>query len=173
MKSALISTFLITLLIQTTSNQMNSIESVSGVHYLDSKPVTLEFNDGNISEIIRTNKLVKNSTWFLAPGLIDIQINGYMGVDFSGPNLTVKAVKKATKALWKVGVTSYFPTIITSDFSLMKKNFAILAKAMEDKEIGNSILGFHLEGLSISPIYGYRGAYLEKYTRDRSWKEFL
>ena len=68
MKIALISTFLITLLIQTTSNQINSIESVSGVHYLDSKPVTLEFTDGNISEIIRTNKLVKNSSWFLAPG---------------------------------------------------------------------------------------------------------
>ena len=173
MKIALISTFLITLLIQTTTNQMNSIDSISGVHYLDGKPVTLEFNDGNISEIIRKNELVKNSSWFLAPGLIDIQINGYMGVDFSGPNLTVEAVKKATKALWRVGVTSYFPTIITSDFSLMKKNFAILAKAMEDKEIGNSIPGFHLEGPYISPIDGYRGAHLKKYTREPSWQEFL
>ena len=173
MKIALISTFLITLLIQTTTNQMNSIDSISGVHYLDGKPVTLEFNDGNISEIIRTKELVKNSSWFLAPGLIDIQINGYMGVDFSGPNLTVEAVKKATKALWRVGVTSYFPTIITSDFSLMKKNFAILAKAMEDKEIGNSIPGFHLEGPYISPIDGYRGAHLKKYTREPSWEEFL
>ena len=40
--------FLITLLIQISSDQMNSIESVSGVHYMDGKPVTLEFNDGNI-----------------------------------------------------------------------------------------------------------------------------
>ena len=34
---------------------------------------------------------------------------------------------------------------------------------MEDKEIGNSIPGFHLEGPYISPIDGYRGAHLEKY----------
>ena len=53
-------------------------------------------------------------------------------------NLTVKEVKKATKALWKAGVTSYFPTIITSDFSRMKENFSVLAKAMKDPELKNA-----------------------------------
>ena len=173
MKISLITTFLITLLIQTTSNKINFTDSINGIHYKDGKPVSLELINGNISDISRPNELIKNSSWYLAPGLIDIQINGYMGVDFSGPDLTVEEIKKATKALWKVGVTSYFPTIITSDFSRMKKNFAILSKAKEDPEIGGSLAGFHLEGPYISPVDGFRGAHLEKYTRKPNWQEFL
>ena len=173
MKISLITTFLITLLIQTTSNKINLTDSINGIHYKDGKPVSLELINGNISDISRPNELIKNSSWYLAPGLIDIQINGYMGVDFSGPDLTVEEIKKATKALWKVGVTSYFPTIITSDFSRMKKNFTILSKAKEDPEIGGSIAGFHLEGPYISPVDGFRGAHLEKYTRKPNWQEFL
>ena len=173
MKISLITTFLITLLIQTTSNKINFVDSINGIHYKDGKPVSLELINGNISDISRPNELIKNSSWYLAPGLIDIQINGYMGVDFSGPDLTVEEIKKATKALWRVGVTSYFPTIITSDFLRMKKNFTILSKAKEDPEIGGSLAGFHLEGPYISPVDGFRGAHLEKYTRKPNWQEFL
>ena len=173
MKISLITTFLITLLIQTTSNKINFVDSINGIHYKDGKPVSLELINGNISDISRPNELIENSSWYLAPGLIDIQINGYMGVDFSGPDLTIEEIKKATKALWRVGVTSYFPTIITSDFSRMKKNFTILSKAKEDPEIGGSLAGFHLEGPYISPVDGFRGAHLEKYTRKPNWQEFL
>ena len=173
MKISLITTFLITLLIQTTSYKINFVDSINGIHYKDGKPVSLELINGNISDISRPNELIENSSWYLAPGLIDIQINGYMGVDFSGPDLTVEEIKNATKALWRVGVTSYFPTIITSDFSRMKKNFTILSKAKEDPEIGSSLAGFHLEGPYISPVDGFRGAHLEKYTRKPNWQEFL
>jgi len=147
--------------------------SISGTNYSNNKPVLIEFEQGKISKIIHPKKTVDISELFIAPGLIDIQINGFVGVDFSGPDLTVEDVKKATKALWRAGVTSYFPTIITSEFSRMKENFAVLAKAMEDPEIGNSIPGFHLEGPYISPINGFRGAHLEKYTRKPDWQEFL
>ncbi|MCK0148329.1 hypothetical protein MWU78_21985 [Arenibacter sp. F26102] len=36
----------------------------------------------------------------MVPGLIQVQINGYMGVDFYVPDLTVQEVRKATKALF-------------------------------------------------------------------------
>lgn len=88
------------------------------------------------------------------------------------PDLTVEGVKKATKALWKAGVTSYFPTVITSDIERIKKNFAILAKAKQDPEIGQSIPGFHLEGPYISPLAGFKGAHLEKYIKAPDWEEF-
>ncbi|HEY5511997.1 MAG TPA: N-acetylglucosamine-6-phosphate deacetylase [Prolixibacteraceae bacterium] len=109
---------------------------------------------------------------YIAPGLIDIQINGFLGVDFSDQNLTIEDLRKATKALWKVGVTTFLPTVITNGQANLKKSFSILAGALDEKEIGISIPGFHLEGPYISPVQGYRGAHLEKYIRQPDWDEF-
>lgn len=146
--------------------------TVEGIFYLDEEPVVISSSGGVISKIEHLAKAESSSNTFVAPGLIDLQINGYMGVDFSGPDLTVEGIRRATKALWKAGVTTYYPTIITSEYSRMKKNFAVLAKAMDDSEIGESIPGFHLEGPYISPIKGFRGAHLEKYIKKPDWKEF-
>lgn len=138
-------------------NPPKSTLSVLGIRYTDDKPVLIEFEKGKILKISQSKKTQNDSKIYVAPGLIDLQINGFVGVDFSGPNLTVEKVRKATKALWREGVTSYFPTIITSEFSRIKENLAVLANAMEDPEIGSSILGFHLEGPYISPVDGFRG----------------
>lgn len=145
---------------------------LEGILYSDEGWVNISTKNGKISGINRLLQGDKKSKIYVAPGLIDVQINGYMGVDFSGPDLTVEGVRKATKALWKAGVTTYFPTIITSDFKRMKRNFAILAEAQNDPEIGVSIPGFHLEGPYISPLPGFRGAHLEKYIKNPDWEEF-
>lgn len=154
------------------ASDMKESNTVEGVLYTDGAAVTIRLDQGRIAQIDHVESYSKNNPMFIAPGLIDIQINGYMGVDFSGPDLTVEGVKKATKALWKAGVTSYLPTVITSDIALIKKNFAILARAKQDPEIGPSILGFHLEGPYISPVKGFRGAHLEKYIKAPDWEEF-
>lgn len=109
---------------------------------------------------------------YIAPGLVDIQINGFLGVDFSDQDLTIDDLRKATKALWKVGVTTFLPTVITNDQRNLEKSFSLLAGALDDEEIGLSIPGFHLEGPYISPVQGYRGAHLEKYIRQPDWNEF-
>ncbi|PXX26831.1 N-acetylglucosamine-6-phosphate deacetylase [Arenibacter sp. ARW7G5Y1] len=153
-------------------SQSKDAQAIEGVLYSDEGWVSLSTNTGKISGINRLDKEANVSKMYMSPGLIDVQINGFMGVDFSGPDLTVEGIRKATKALWKVGVTTYFPTIITSDFKRMKKNFAILAQAQKDPEIGASIPGFHLEGPYISPLPGFRGAHLEKYIKNPDWEEF-
>ncbi len=150
----------------------NEAVTISGILYSDGAAVSIESQNGKISNINRLETANSDPQYFIAPGLIDIQINGYLGVDFSGPDLTVKGVKDATKALWKAGVTTYLPTVITSDIDRLKKNFAILAEARKDPEISKSIPGFHLEGPYISPIAGFRGAHLEKYIKPPSWEEF-
>ena len=88
---------------------------LKGILYSDNRHVEITIENEKIKEIYSSDGSSNTRKTYIAPGLIDIQINGYMGVDFSGPHLTVEGVKKATKALWKAGVTSYFPTIITSD----------------------------------------------------------
>lgn len=145
---------------------------LKGILYSDNGLVEITIENEKIKEIYALDRSGNTRKTYIAPGLIDIQINGYMGVDFSGPDLIVEDVIKATKALWKAGVTSYFPTIITSDINRIKKNFAVLAQARKDPDIGRSIPGFHLEGPYISPIAGFRGAHLEKYIKAPDWEEF-
>lgn len=109
---------------------------------------------------------------FIAPGLIDIQINGFMGIDFSNQDLTIDDIRMATKALWAKGVTTILPTVITNSQANLKRSFTILAAALDDEIIGLSLPGFHLEGPYISPAQGFRGAHLEKYIRYPDWDEF-
>jgi N-acetylglucosamine-6-phosphate deacetylase len=54
----------------------------------------------------------------LAPGFIDVQLNGVQGFDFSVPQSTVEEYKiglrRANRALARTGVTSYLPTVVSS-----------------------------------------------------------
>lgn len=146
--------------------------TVKGIFYLDGEAISIGISGGRIVNIDRLPPGMEMPKVYIAPGLIDLQINGYMGVDFSDQNLTIKDVRNATKALWREGVTTFLPTVITNDQQRLKKSFTILAGALNDDEIGVSIPGFHLEGPYISPIQGYRGAHLEKYIRQPDWDEF-
>jgi N-acetylglucosamine-6-phosphate deacetylase len=131
----------------------------------------IESVEAGYSEISAMNEIDAKGN-YLSPGLIDIQINGFMGVDFADPYLSIEGIRQATKALWKVGVTSFLPTVITNSQESLKNSFTILATALDDEESGDSIPGFHLEGPYISPAQGYRGAHLEKYIRVPDWDEF-
>jgi len=149
--------------------------SVEGLFYLDGTPVTIEIVDGRISKIIRKDRIedARFANVYVAPGFIDNQVNGYMGVAFAGEGLTVADVRKATEALWKAGVTTYLPTLTTNTHELLMHNFAVMAKAIKDPQLALSIPGFHLEGPYISPEDGYRGAHVKKWVRPPDWNEFM
>ena len=148
---------------------------VEGLFYLDGKPVSIKIVDGHISRVTHKNKLddPRLSDVYIAPGLIDNQVNGYISVGFSSPGLTVEGVRKVTHALWKVGVTTYLPTVITSSHERLMENFAVLAQAIHEPDIELSVPGFHLEGPYISPEDGYRGAHNKSWVRPPDWQEFL
>jgi N-acetylglucosamine-6-phosphate deacetylase len=80
-----------------------------------------------------------------APGFVDLQVNGFGGVDFLDADTA--AYGRAGEALLETGVTAYLPTLITSPEN------QILA-AMREVPLGESrprILGMHLEGPFLSP----------------------
>jgi len=151
------------------------VTTVAGLFYQDAAPVSIEIVAGKIDKIICNDKLRDPAlaNVFIAPGLVDNQVNGYIGVSFSSPGLTVKDVQKVTQALWKVGVTTYLPTIITSPYERFLENFAVLAEATQQPDIALSVPGFHLEGPYISPVAGYRGAHNKDWVRLPDWQEFL
>lgn len=150
------------------------IEEIKALLYFDETPVSIKIADGIISDVTRIERAeyMRQQPVYVAPGLIDIQINGYAAVDFSGKDLTVAGIRKATKALWKEGVTTFVPTVITNSDARLRQNFTILAAALQDAKMNLSIPGFHLEGPYISPVDGFRGAHLKKWVRLPNWAEF-
>lgn len=145
---------------------------MEGLLYLDGKAVSVEIVDGVISQVKAIKVGSDFPEFYLAPGLIDIQINGYMGVDFSDQDLSPDQMHEATFALWKEGVTSYLPTVITRDHERLVRSFSLLSETLEDDIISMSIPGFHLEGPYLSPVKGYRGAHPEQHIRLPDWEEF-
>jgi N-acetylglucosamine-6-phosphate deacetylase len=158
------------------ANGQKKVEQIEGLFYLDHSPVRVDISNGKIINVTRIQELSdKNSKIYIAPGLIDNQVNGYMGISFvdMGGELTMAKIKKATAALWKDGVTSYLPTLTTNKKEIYLKNLALLAKAKEDPELHGSIAGFHMEGPYISPVTGYRGAHPLHFVRKPDWNEFM
>jgi len=79
------------------------------------------------------------------PGLVDLQVNGFAGVDFSDAD--ADGYRRAGEALLETGVTSFLPTLITAPEDRL---MAALREVPEQSE-GARILGVHLEGPFISP----------------------
>jgi len=92
-------------------------------------------------------------------GFVDLQVNGYMGVDFSAPGLTVEDVRKVVSELLSRGTSAFCPTLITSMPEIYESNLPVLAKCFETPDIVPHLLGLHLEGPFISPEDGARGAH--------------
>jgi len=97
----------------------------------------------------------------IVPGFIDLQINGFKGIDFSGKNLTVNDINQVSIELLKQGTIAYCPTIISSFLDIYKQNLPTIANA-RSSEKGAKILGIHIEGPFLNPENGFRGIHPKK-----------
>lgn len=68
------------------------------------------------------------------PGWVDLQINGFKGIDFSNPNLTLEDIEIINGELHKVGVITYCPTIISSSIEMYENNLPLIAHAIKSKK---------------------------------------
>ena len=93
------------------------------------------------------------------PGLVDLQVNGFAGVDFNSPDVTPDAIRGVLPALRATGVTRFLPTIITGPL----ERFARCARAIVGVD-DPAIVGIHQEGPYISPADGARGAHPREHT---------
>lgn len=84
-----------------------------------------------------------------APGLVDVQVNGYAGVDAAAAGDAELDSLRA--ALARDGVTAFVPTVITGDLSATAAAAARLSKADDAVSAGARLLGVHLEGPWLSP----------------------
>ena len=101
------------------------------------------------------------------PGLVDIQVNGFAGIDFNSPSVTADAIRATLPAMRATGVTRCLPTIITGSL----ESFARCARTLNDVQ-DPAFAGIHMEGPYISPADGARGAHPREHTVPASIDDF-
>ena len=90
-------------------------------------------------------------------GLVDLQVNGFGGIDFSSPSLRPEQVDTVVERLEKEGTTVFCPTVVTTSWRTYEHVLPILADAIERHP--KRLPGIHLEGPFISPKPGAVGAH--------------
>jgi N-acetylglucosamine-6-phosphate deacetylase len=134
------------------------------------RPARIDIDGDRIRSIRPLDRA--DSVW-LAPGLIDIQVNGYLGHDLNSPDVTADTVARFVRALWTVGVTTVCPTVTTqSEPSICRSLRAIREACEADPLVAHSIACIHVEGPYISPEDGARGAHPLEHVRPPSLDEY-
>ena len=110
---------------------------------------------------------------YIAAGFIDLQVNGFAGIDFNSPAVSQEEISRASNAIFSTGVTRFFPTVITGDPAEMLAALRNLAAARASLPYGEAMEGFHVEGPHISPEDGPRGAHPREWVRPPDFDEFL
>lgn len=124
-----------------------------------------------IKEIVEVDLLPKDikrvdlNGALLAPGFIDLQVNGGGGVLFND-DISLEGLLEIAKAHQRYGTTALLPTLITTSFPKMQQAMLVVREAQQKYP---QIIGLHLEGPYISQKR--RGTHDPNFVREASWTE--
>ncbi len=129
-------------------------------HYRTSKVIRLETSGSKIDSIAEIDSNSEDIPW-IAPGLVDIQINGGGGIDFNRPLKNKEAWIQATQNLFNHGCTHFLATLITNT----RENYREILETLEPQRQTNprNCIGYHFEGPFLNPAPGYKAAHNEKW----------
>lgn len=137
--------------------------------------VQVEYNGvlSSVDELIRPPETEE----FVAPGFIDVQVNGFAGVDYNDPDSTSEQIAHSVRRMFETGVTRFFATVITGSEERMRTALGNLARAKAEfarngMPEAQAMEAFHVEGPYISPEDGPRGAHPREYVHAPSFEEF-
>jgi N-acetylglucosamine-6-phosphate deacetylase len=143
----------------------------SGRDAISGDRITLEFDDV-IQHLDPAFSDEVADDVYIAPGFIDLQINGFAGVDYNSPEAPHDEIARSLKVMFSTGVTRCFPTVITGSPENMLGALRNLAAARESLEDGLAMEAFHVEGPHISPEDGPRGAHPQRWVRPPDLNEY-
>src|SRR6266852_5239200 len=128
-------------------------------HYATRAPVRLRWQQGKISSLEAAKHEPPRSLW-LAPPLVDLQINGFGGIDFQREDLRVADLLTAIRKLRAGGCLRFLLTLITNDWPKIMARLSHLRGLREQSsELQISIAGCHTVRPFLSAEPGYCGAH--------------
>ncbi len=137
----------------------------------DGTSVRVTVEDGIVAQVERL--AARPTADWVAPGWLDIQVNGFDGHDPNAADATPAETIEMVRALWKHGITGVCPTICTeSEDHILTSLRAIAAACESDPLIAASVPGIHVEGPHISVEDGPRGAHPLRHVRPPDIAEF-
>jgi len=144
---------------------------ITGKRYDTGQAVTVEIEEDRIASVAPASPAA-GLPW-IAPGFVDLQVNGFGGQEFNDPELDVEKVARIGVAMDADGVTGYCPTMTTHSFGVLSHAMRTVALACEQStEVACRAVGIHLEGPYISKQDGPRGAHPLEHCRPPDWDEF-
>jgi len=138
---------------------MMSSGEVTAWHYRTREPVRVRWLKGVFSEVCAAPTPPVENIWIAAP-LLDLQVNGFGGVDFQQDALSGRQFLTATNSLRRSGCLRFFPTLVTDDWpKLTSRLRRLVALRAEWPELESAIAGWHIEGPFLSTEPGFHGAH--------------
>jgi N-acetylglucosamine-6-phosphate deacetylase len=128
-------------------------------HYATRQPVKLCWQEGVITHLEPAPAPPATDLW-LAPGLFDLQVNGYGGIDFQQDDLGVDGLITAALQLRAAGCTRFLLTLVTDEWPAMTARLQRLCKLRaKSAMLQSAIVGWHIEGPFLSAEPGFHGAH--------------
>lgn len=153
--------------------QVEGNTSLKGRHYRTGEPIDVTIAEGRIADVSLLKAEHGEQLPWIGPGLVDLQINGYAGRDFNQAPFAKETVVELTRDLWKEGVTTYYPTVITNSNDKISQALGAIAEACREDSLTSSCIGgIHLEGPFLSSEDGPRGAHSKSYITAPNWALF-
>ena len=151
---------------------------IRGKHYLSGKLTDFYLSEAEgmvaICEAGDAQPVLGGDEFWVAPGLIDLQVNGYQGRDFVSGQTTIEDVVEVAEKLVNAGVTGFCPTVTTNSPENMERSLKAIGRACDRGGVARDrVLGIHLEGPYISSEDGPRGAHPLEHVREPDWDEFM
>jgi N-acetylglucosamine-6-phosphate deacetylase len=128
-------------------------------HYLTRRPARLCWQNGLLTAVEPSSHEPHRDLW-VAPPLVDLQINGYAGIDFQRDELPLEALVHATHELRWAGCTRFLLTLITDEWPRLLERLRHLRKLRAaSAELKHAIAGWHVEGPFLCAEPGFAGAH--------------
>ncbi|GAA1323130.1 N-acetylglucosamine-6-phosphate deacetylase [Brachybacterium rhamnosum] len=116
--------------------------------------------DTSITRMTRRPQEAGEDLPFLAPGLIDLQVNGFGGIDINGPDVSAERITAMSDALAGIGVTTWVPTIVTASEEAICHALRCIAETRASSPaLAHAIPFAHVEGPFLSAEDGPRGVH--------------